>query len=74
MIEYFDPHDPAVPRWTDAPIGEKLHGPFPQWDFPDLTTGLPGIRNEVFALTVVLVLAVLSWQMLNAVATSLYRQ
>lgn len=39
-----------------------------------LTTGLPGIRNEVFALTVVLVLAVLSWQMLNAVATSLYRQ
>jgi hypothetical protein len=31
-------------------------------------------RNEVLALVVVLVAAVLSWQMINAVATSLYRQ
>jgi len=33
-----------------------------------------GSRNELVALAAVLVLAVLSWQMINAVATSLYRQ
>lgn len=39
-----------------------------------LTTGRPGLRNEIFAWLAVLILAVLSWQMINAVATSLYRQ
>ncbi|MEN8006840.1 MAG: hypothetical protein ABFS42_07465 [Candidatus Krumholzibacteriota bacterium] len=36
--------------------------------------GWTGFRRELAALAAVLLLAVLSWQMINAVATSLYRQ
>jgi len=36
--------------------------------------GWSGPRNEVMALAVVLLLAVLAWQMINGVATALYRQ
>jgi len=41
---------------------------------PSFGPGLTGPRNEIIALAAVLLLAVLSWQMINGVATALYRQ
>jgi hypothetical protein len=36
--------------------------------------GRPGLRSEIIAVAAVVIIAVLSWQMINAAATSLYRQ
>jgi len=41
---------------------------------PSFVSGWSGPRNEIIALAAVLLLAVLSWQMINGVATALYRQ
>ena len=41
---------------------------------PSFVFGWSGPRNEIIALAAVLLLAVLSWQMINGVATALYRQ
>ncbi len=41
---------------------------------PAFVSGLSGPRNEIIALAAVFLLAVLSWQMINGVATALYRQ
>jgi hypothetical protein len=47
---------------------------FPQGKIPDFFHTHRNLRFEVLALAVVLLVSVLSWQMINAVATSLYRQ
>ena len=41
---------------------------------PSFGPGLTAPRNEIIALAAVLLLAVLSWQMINGVATALYRK
>jgi hypothetical protein len=58
---------------TDQPEKSYMALPFGR-KFPLFSPSGKDLRYEVLALAVVLVVATLSWQMINGVATALYRQ